>query len=117
MDGFKKCTAVSRAVDMPISATKSAQLGHPTPHAGCPLPGVKRKTSAPSEYFQVGPEADMSGLLLIVPDHASIAANVNDNCVFPLFAARFGCHHPREMTGGPPCAGVSRSGRCLLRGR
>jgi len=68
-------------------------------------------------FTQSGPEADISGLLLIVPDHASIAANVNDNCVFPLFAARFGCHHPRERTGGPPCAGVSRSGRCLLRGR
>jgi hypothetical protein len=48
---------------------------------------------------------------------ASIAANVNDTCVFSLFAARFGCHHPRERTGGLPCAGLSRSGRCLLRGR
>jgi hypothetical protein len=37
--------------------------------------------------------------------------------MFPLFGARFGCHHARERTGGPPCAGVSRSARCLLRGR
>ena len=51
------------------------------------------------------------------PEQASIAANVNGNCMFPLFGARFGCHHARERTGGPPCAGVSRSGRCLLRGR
>lgn len=31
---------------------------------------------------------------------------MNDNCVFPLFAARFGCHHPRERAGGPPCVSV-----------
>jgi hypothetical protein len=51
------------------------------------------------------------------PEQASIAANVNDNCMFPLFDARFECHHACERTGGPPCAGVSRSGRCLLRER
>jgi len=26
---------------------------HRSAHAGCPLPGVKRKTSTPSEYFRV----------------------------------------------------------------
>ena len=70
-------------------------------------------------YFRVC-KADISGLLLIVPEHASIAANVNDNCVFRLFAARFGCHHPRERIregrhalvclgwGGACCGGDSR---------
>ena len=63
----------------------------------------------------VDPKRTFPGLLLIVPEHTSIAANVNDNCVFPLFSARFGCHHLRERMGGLPCAGVSRSGWCLLR--
>jgi hypothetical protein len=40
---------------------------------------------------------------------ASIAANVDDNCMLPLFGARFGCHHARERTGGPPCAGTHLS--------
>jgi len=79
--------------------------------------GISTRRLNVGVFTRPRPEADISGLILIIPDNASIAANVNDNCVFPLFAARFGCHHPREMTGGPPCAGVSRSGRCLLRGR
>ena len=63
-------------------------------------------------YFRVC-KADISGLPLIVPDHASIAANVNDNCVFPLFAARFGCHHPRERTGGRDAlVYLGRGGAC-----
>jgi hypothetical protein len=35
--------------------------------------------------------------------------------LFPLFGVCFGCRHARERTGGPPYAGVSRSGRRLLR--
>ena len=63
-------------------------------------------------YFRVC-KADISGLLLIVPEHASIAANVNDNCVFRLFAARFGCHHPRERTGGRDAlVYLGRGGAC-----
>src|SRR5947209_8133002 len=42
-----------------------------------------------------------------LPEQASIVANKDDNCIFLLFGARFGCHHARERTGGPPCAGVS----------
>jgi hypothetical protein len=49
--------------------------------------GGKADMAVTSADFRVGPEADISELLLIVPDHASIAANVNDNCVFPLPAA------------------------------
>src|ERR1700737_2510967 len=43
--------------------------------------------------------------------------NVNGKYVFPLFAVCFACHHPLETTGGPSCAGVSRSGRWLSRAR
>jgi len=51
MDGFKKMHQPSRAVGMPISATKSARNGHGGAVAACPLLGVERKTSARSEYF------------------------------------------------------------------
>src|SRR5260370_13440250 len=112
----KTCTSQERAELFSLSSSLSGGRKHFWFSNLRNRDGISTRRLNVGVFTRSRPEADISGLLLIVPDHASIAANVNDNCVFPLFAARFGCHHPREMTGGPPCAGVSRSRRCLWRG-
>jgi hypothetical protein len=54
---------MARAATLPPSAKSGsllmAQPGHADPAAQCPLSGEERKTSARSEYFRVGPGADL----------------------------------------------------------
>ena len=45
------CFRCGADAEIEVRQPLMAKLGHPSPHAGCLLPGAKRKTSALSEYF------------------------------------------------------------------